>query len=53
MQAVCGVDLDLLCNMMGLQMCWLELKRQLVTRGLGREGQFSLFDLVGEIAEQP
>jgi len=51
-QNVCGADLDALCTTLGSRLCWHELRRELVAKGLRREGQFSLFDLIEEIGNE-
>ena len=51
-QGVCDSDLDTLCATLGSRLCWHELSRELVARGLRREGQFSLFDLIEEIGDE-
>jgi len=52
LQCVRDADLDVMCTMLGLQLSWNELKRQLVAKGLRRVGSFSIFDLVEEMGSE-
>ena len=48
LQSVCP-DLDAMCEMLGLRVSWLELKRLLIVRAQTRSSSFSLLELVEEV----
>ena len=48
LQSVCP-DLDAMCEMPGLHVSWLELKRLLIVRAQTRSSTFSLLELVEEV----
>ena len=48
LQSICP-DLDAMCEMLGLRVSWLELKRLLIVRAQTRSSSFSLLELVEEV----
>ena len=48
-QGVCGDRVDLVCEVLGISLDWVALKRAIVARVLGREVSFALLDVMGEI----
>ena len=48
-QEVCGDKTYLLCELLELQMGWSELMRDVVQKAVGREGEFSVYELFDEI----
>ena len=48
-QDVCGDRVDLVCEILGVSLDWVALKRAIVARVLERQGSFALLDVIGEI----